>query len=84
MVDYFSLDVEGAEMGILRTIPFDKVKIRTFTIEYNGNPKAAKEMEALMGKNGYQMVKDISRQDLVFVLKSEIQNKSVDIFGLKG
>ena len=27
-VDYFSLDVEGAEMGILESIPWDKVDIR--------------------------------------------------------
>lgn len=27
-VDYFSLDVEGSELGVLRTIPFDKVLIR--------------------------------------------------------
>ena len=33
-IDYFSLDVEGAEMQILRTIPFDKLTIDIFTIEY--------------------------------------------------
>ena len=27
-VDYFSLDVEGNELQILETIPFDKVNIR--------------------------------------------------------
>ncbi|KAG8033883.1 hypothetical protein G9C98_008364 [Cotesia typhae] len=32
-VDYFSLDVEGNEMDVLRTIPFDKVDIKVF-IEY--------------------------------------------------
>ena len=26
-VDFFSLDVEGAELGILKTIPWEKVKI---------------------------------------------------------
>ena len=28
VVDYFSLDVEGAEMGILKSIPWDKVDIK--------------------------------------------------------
>ena len=32
-VDFFSLDVEGAELPILRTIPFDKVDIDSFVIE---------------------------------------------------
>jgi hypothetical protein len=27
-VDYFSLDVEGNELDILRTIPFDKINIK--------------------------------------------------------
>ena len=27
-VDYFSLDVEGAELPILKTIPWDKVEIK--------------------------------------------------------
>ena len=33
-INFFSLDVEGAELEILRTIPFDKVKIDLFFIEY--------------------------------------------------
>ncbi len=28
VVDYFSLDIEGAELPVLRTIPFDKVDIK--------------------------------------------------------
>lgn len=27
-VDYFSLDIEGAEFGVLKTIPWDKVDIK--------------------------------------------------------
>ena len=27
-VDYFSLDVEGAELDVLRTVPFDRIDIR--------------------------------------------------------
>ena len=33
-IQLFSLDVEGAELDILKTIPFDKVKIDLFVIEY--------------------------------------------------
>lgn len=33
-IHFFSLDVEGAELHILRTIPFDKVQIDLFFIEY--------------------------------------------------
>ena len=33
-LDYFSLDVEGPELEILLTIPFDKIKIKVFSVEY--------------------------------------------------
>ena len=33
-INFFSLDVEGAELEMLKTIPFDKVKIDLFLIEY--------------------------------------------------
>ena len=33
-IDFFSLDVEGSEMGILETIPWDKIRINVLTIEY--------------------------------------------------
>ena len=33
-VDYFSLDVEGPELEILQTIPFDEVRIEVISVEY--------------------------------------------------
>lgn len=33
-VDYFSLDVEGAEMSILRALPFDKIDIDVLQVEF--------------------------------------------------
>ena len=32
--DYLSLDVEGPELEILQTIPFDKIKIKIISVEY--------------------------------------------------
>ena len=32
-VHYFSLDIEGAEMGVLKTIPWDKVDIWVISVE---------------------------------------------------
>lgn len=28
VIDYFSLDIEGSELNVLKTIPFDKVDIK--------------------------------------------------------
>ena len=37
-VDMFSLDVEGGEYDVLKTIDFNKLNIDTFVIEHNGRP----------------------------------------------
>ncbi len=33
-VDYFSLDIEGPELEVLKTIPFDKITIDVISVEY--------------------------------------------------
>ena len=41
IVDYFSLDIEGNELEVLKTIPFDKVdiKVRTYRVlTYKNGP----------------------------------------------
>lgn len=32
VIDYFSLDVEGSELNVLKTIPFDKIDIKVNSI----------------------------------------------------
>lgn len=50
-IDYFSLDVEGAEMTILRSLDFSKVTIDLFSIEDNVTPWV--EHRALLEPLGY-------------------------------
>ncbi|XP_053380943.1 uncharacterized protein LOC123550840 isoform X1 [Mercenaria mercenaria] len=52
-VDYFSLDVEGAEEGIINNIPLDKVKIRTISIEYDKVEGGAERLKTIMKKKGF-------------------------------
>ena len=66
-IDYFSLDVEGSELAILKTIPFDKLNINIMSVEVNHFPEAEKkEIKDLMDDNGYDLVKYISQQDFLF------------------
>ncbi len=53
-VDYFSLDVEGAEMTILRSLDFDQVSIDMFTIEDNATPWT--EHRAFLEPKGYTCI----------------------------
>ena len=71
-IDYFSLDVEGAELDILRTIPFDEVDIKLWTIEFrvvnNGSAtqsrlKALREL--MVNRYGYEEVTILNNTDIV-------------------
>jgi FkbM family methyltransferase len=53
-IDYMSLDVEGAEMDILRSFPFDKYCVKYATIETNNDKEKEKEMEEFMTQRGYK------------------------------
>ena len=49
-VDYLSLDVEGPELDILRTIPFDNVTIDVITVEYRLSNMSSINEEASAAK----------------------------------
>jgi FkbM family methyltransferase len=61
-VDYFSLDVEGAEMIVLQSLPWDKISIRYFSIEMDTNPE---KITAFMKSKGYR-IKTRLQIDAVF------------------
>lgn len=65
-IDYFSLDVEGAEMHLLQSFGFDQLSIDIFTIEMQEN---ADDIRAFMKKNGYEEIKADLGVDSVFVRK---------------
>jgi hypothetical protein len=67
-VDYFSLDVEGAEWPIIKSIPFDKVNISIISLESNHLGTDNALLEAHMIKNGYE-IKQKVEWDTIFVKK---------------
>ena len=65
-VDYLSIDVEGAEFEILKTLDFDRFHARVFDIENNfGNSP----IEALMKSKGYVKIQRLGVND-IFVPQS--------------
>ena len=58
-IDYFSLDVEGVELEILRTIPFDKLDIAVLSVEYVHGTKP-EDYLSFMQRHGYKMVKQMN------------------------
>ena len=60
-IDYLSLDVEGAELDILRTFPFDRFDIAAWSIENNTNNRA---IARLMAANGYELLEYVGVDEI--------------------
>ena len=55
-VDYFTLDIEGDELTVLKTIPFDKVDIKVLSVEIiHGGEKGdgPNDLDEFMKSQGY-------------------------------
>ena len=65
VIDYLSLDVEGAETFIMREFPFDRYQFRCMTVE---RPKD--ELKSLFAKNGYKHVLNFQRGDTLWAHES--------------
>lgn len=63
-VDYFSLDVEGSEIGVLRSIPFDKIDIRIISVEVVHSDRKA--ITSFLTRRKYKLHKKLTN-DYIFV-----------------
>jgi hypothetical protein len=72
VVDYFSLDIEGAELPVLQTIPWNKVDIRVLSIEC-GTISRCNQITVFMNSVGYKLVHHVpsisNPQDVIFMKK---------------
>ena len=67
-MDYLTLDIEGAELQVLRTIPFDKVDIRLLDIEMNHIGEVfdgtEQDIRDLLKENGYRYYQKVSIDEI--------------------
>jgi hypothetical protein len=61
MIDYLSLDVEGAETFIMKGFPFDEYKFKVLTVE---RPKD--ELQDILNSHGYTKILDLKRGDTLW------------------
>lgn len=60
VVDYCNIDVEGGEMEVLKSIDFEKTRIKLFSIENNYNKS---EVSDFLRKRGYTKIKKIGADE---------------------
>ncbi|KAI9561282.1 hypothetical protein GHT06_012238 [Daphnia sinensis] len=69
-VDFFSLDVEGHELKILKTIPWHKVNIKSLTVEWDNMPEGQEALSRFMEDSGFMRIGAFDFQftrDVIFV-----------------
>lgn len=62
-VDYFSLDVEGSELDVLKTIPFDKVDIKTLSVEFAHVQSGKQAILDFMASKNYRYHSNVTHPD---------------------
>ncbi|XP_026286368.1 protein Star [Frankliniella occidentalis] len=62
-IDYFSLDVEGAELDVLQTIPWSKVNIKVLSVEFIHGPQGKDALQNYMESLGYRVVETVTHSN---------------------
>lgn len=71
VVDYFSLDVEGAESIVMEHFPWDLYRFRFMTVE-----RPRRELRGNLTSHGYKMVRMLSRWGETLWINAELVNLS--------
>ena len=78
-VNYLSLDIEGAELLVLQTLPWDKLDIEVMTIEtaHAGEvfPGSTEDIRQFLRDRGYVLVYTVAGLDDVFVRRDLYEGK---------
>ena len=69
LIDFLSLDVEGAELDVLKGIDFDKFKFKYMIIEC----RAIGRLERFLSNHEYRLVKKVTDHDYLFALEVSAQ-----------
>lgn len=63
-IDYLSIDTEGSELAILRSVDFGRWRFNVITVEHNWVEADRKEIHALLSSHGYlPVLTELSRFD---------------------
>ena len=69
-IDYFSLDIEGAELVMLKTLPFDEISITLMDIEINHAgvifPGTRQDIRRFFEGHGLNFVRTVTIDDFFY------------------
>ena len=70
-IEYLSIDIEGAELEVLKTFPFDKYKFGCISLEHNYDEKKRNLIKELLAKNNYKFFKQEKADDWFYYDKDK-------------
>ena len=73
-VDYFSLDVEGSELDVLKSIKHEKITIDTITVEHNYFQDRKSNIISHLEAKGFKKLADVSHD--VYFKRNALFNKT--------
>ena len=69
-IDFFSLDIEGAELPVLKTLPWNKISMTLLTVEINHAgivfPGTREDIQKFLSSHGYPFIDSVSVDDIFF------------------
>ena len=73
VIDYFNLDVEGAEEFVLRSFPFDRYRFNVLTIE-----RPTDVVTSMLTEHGYTLLKTIkAHEDTLWIHSSIMEDVTI-------
>ncbi|XP_042229106.1 protein Star-like isoform X2 [Homarus americanus] len=76
-LDLLSLDVEGAELQVLRTVPWEAVRIEVICVEYRHVPEGKLALSSFLQERGYTLHSTLG-DDYIFV-RRDLERPSLGI-----
>jgi FkbM family methyltransferase len=76
-IDYLSIDIEGAEFDVLRTLDFDRFRITAISVERNSHEGA---LHDLLHRAGFCRVRQLGGDD-IFVQATQASHLMADMLG---
>ena len=69
-IDYFSLDIEGAELPVLKTLPWDKINMTLIDVEVNHAgvifPGTREDIQTFISSHNYPYTKSVHIDDIFY------------------
>lgn len=81
VIDFMSIDIEGAELAALRGLSFERYKVNVFALEHNYEEPKRSELRAFLESKGYLFHASILQDDIY--IHPEVNSAYIALWGAR-